>query len=111
LMAHSSVVTGTSGMEDSISYELPGTEWTEFLSMKRMIASMHKIAQQSEKDVTQTKEVLMAMWTQLSILQAVNNEYRWQVHHLSKNYRILSEQVLSLCSAMETLSTASLCDD
>jgi hypothetical protein len=26
LMAHSSVVTGTSGMEDSISYELPGTE-------------------------------------------------------------------------------------
>jgi hypothetical protein len=29
--------------------------------MKQMIASMHKIAQQSEKDVTQTKEVLMAM--------------------------------------------------
>ncbi len=49
--------------------------------------------------------------TQLAIAQSANNEYACQVQCLSTNNRILSEQMSSICSIMETLTKALSCDD
>jgi hypothetical protein len=48
---------------------------------------------------------------QLAIAQSANNEYARQVQHLSTNNRILSEQMSSICSIMETLTKAWSCND
>jgi hypothetical protein len=105
--SYSSVAAGTTQHETGTS----GVERPEPPSTQAMIANMYQLALKNEKEMAiQCKELSKAR-TQLAIAQSANNEYAHQVQCLSMNNRILSEQMSSICSIMETLTKASSCND
>lgn len=76
-----------------------------------MIANMYQLALKNKKEMAIQCQEPLKTRTQLAIAQSANNEYAHQVQCLSMNNRILSEQMSSICSIMETLTKALSCND